>query len=196
MAFLSKSSAFCLALLFCIFLQGCADKLMPISNALSAYDAYSIWRDRRHISTITLDKLAKLRVQAAIAKSKDFSNFDIDVECFYGHIYLIGLVQNRSDIARLVELAKQASGAESVSVYFKQKGVDYGCIHTVLFANLKAKLYAKEGIEGTAIRLSIVGCDVVFTGVVDSKAKIQKAVSLAKQTKGVVNVKSFLVVAE
>ena len=47
-------------------------------------------------------------------------------------------------------------------------------------------------VEGTNVRVSIVGCDVVFSGVVDSIEQEKHAIWYAKHIDGVADVYSFL----
>ena len=47
-------------------------------------------------------------------------------------------------------------------------------------------------VEGTNVRVSIVGCDVVFSGVVDSIEQEKHAIWYAKHIDGVADVYSFI----
>ncbi|BCX78859.1 BON domain-containing protein [Campylobacter sp. 19-13652] len=175
-----------------ILFSGCISVISPISNALTVYDIYSISRDKRGIITIASDKIKKLKIQSAILKSKGISNWDIDVGVFYSQVYLVGLVEDKKAYKKLLSLAKNEIKNGKIHTYIKIKQPNYNCSHAAIFSQLKADLFGASNVEGTAVRVSIVGCDVVFTGVVASKNQESSAIWFAKHIDGVDNVYSFL----
>jgi len=56
----------------------------------------------------------------------------------------------------------------------------------------KQNLFKDSVVEGTNVRVSIVGCDVVFSGVVDSIEQEKHAIWYAKHIDGVADVYSFI----
>lgn len=178
--------------IFIFLLSACASKLSPITNAMSAYDIYSVARDERGIFTIAKDKFSKLSMQAAISKTKNLSNWDIDVEVFYSQMYIIGLVKDEQEKQELISLAKKIPNIKKIHTYIRIKRPHYDCSHIAIFSALKANLFTDKNIKGTGIRLSIVGCDVVFSGVVSDLKQEAHAIWYATHTKGVQNVYSFL----
>lgn len=97
---------------------------------------------------------------------------------------------------KLIQIAKQASGIDKIYTYLRIKKSSYECSHAAIFSSLKTNLFTNQSVEGTAVRLSIVGCDVVFTGVVSNKKQEAHAIYLARHTKGVDNVYSFLQIVD
>ena len=173
-------------------LSGCSALLTPATAPLNVYDAYSISRDQRGIYSITRDKFIQSKLRSKIFFSKGLSNLDIEIECFYGDVYLIGLVDDTKMQDKLIELAKDTDGVRKIYTYLQIKKQDYPCDSLKILADLKQNLYKDSIVEGTNVRVSIVGCDVVFSGVVDSIEQEKHAIWYAKHIDGVADVYSFL----
>lgn len=107
-------------------------------------------------------------------------------------MYLIGLVKDKKSYDKLLEIAKKEIKNGKIHTYIKIKQDNYNCSHAAIFSQLKTNLFRANSIEGTAVSISIVGCDVVFTGVVGSKNQQSNAIWFAKHIDGVENVYSFL----
>ena len=186
---ISKFSVFAfLVLFFC----SCSSVLSPATAPLNVYDAYSISRDKRGIYSITRDKFIQSKLQSKILFSSGLSNIDIEIECFYGDAYLIGLVGNKELGDKLIELAKNTDGVRKIYTYLRVKKPEYPCSSIGILADLKKNLFKDNVVEGTNVRVSIVGCDVVFSGVVDSVEQEKHAIWYAKHIDGVADVYSFL----
>ncbi len=177
-----------MALFFC----ACSSVLTPATAPLNVYDAYSISRDKRGIYSITRDKFIQSKLQSKILFSKGLSNIDIEIEVFYGDAYLIGLVDSKELEDKLVELAKSTDGVRKIYTYLRIKKPEYPCDSLKIIANLKQNLFKDSIVEGTNVRVSIVGCDVVFSGVVDSIEQEKHAIWYAKHIDGVADVYSFI----
>lgn len=177
-----------LALFFC----SCSSALSPATAPLNVYDAYSISRDKRGIYSITRDKFIQSKLQSKILFSSGLSNIDIEIECFYGDAYLIGLVGSKELGDKLIELAKNTDGVRKIYTYLRVKKPEYPCSSIGILADLKKNLFKDSVVEGTNVRVSIVGCDVVFSGVVDSVEQEKHAIWYAKHIDGVADVYSFL----
>ncbi len=186
---ISKFSVFAfLVLFFC----SCSSVLTPATAPLNVYDAYSISRDKRGIYSISRDKFIQSKLQSKILFSKGLSNIDIEIEVFYGDAYLIGLVDSKELEGKLVELAKSTDGVRKIYTYLRIKKSEYPCDSMSILANLKQNLFKDSVVEGTNVRVSIVGCDVVFSGVVDSIEQEKHAIWYAKHIDGVADVYSFI----
>ncbi|WP_149716525.1 BON domain-containing protein [Campylobacter concisus] len=175
-----------------LFFCACSSVLSPVTAPLNVYDAYSISRDKRGIYSITRDKFIQSKIQSKILFSKGLSNLDIEIECFYGDVYLIGLVDSKELEGKLVELAKNTDGVREIYTYLRIKKPEYPCDSLKILANLKQNLFKDSIVEGTNVRVSIVGCDVVFSGVVDSIEQEKHAIWYAKHINGVADVYSFM----
>lgn len=181
--------------LFVLFFCGCVGPLAPATNALSVYDVYSVARDHRDIKQITNDKFIQTKIQSKILFSSGLSNLDIEVECFFNEVYLIGLVENSLAQAKLIELVQNTSGVSKIYTYLKTKQPSYPCSSLEILANLKQNLFSDSDVSGTNVRVAVVGCDVVFSGVVADKNHEKHAIWYAKHISGVEDVYSFLRVA-
>nr|WP_229933298.1 BON domain-containing protein [Campylobacter majalis] len=178
--------------MFVLLFAGCASRLTPITAPLNVYDAYSITRDERGIYSITKDKIIQSKIQSKILFNKELSWVDLEVEVFYGDVYLIGLIKSDELKDILINLAKQTSGVKNVYTYLKTKQDRYECSSFNILANLKQNLFSDSIIKGTNVRVSVVGCDVVFSGVISKIEQEKHAIWYAKHIDGVQEVYSFL----
>lgn len=179
-------------LIFPVIFSGCLQLLVPVSNALNVYDIYSVSRDERHISSIANDKYIQSKIRSKILFTKGLSSFDIEVEVFYGEVYLFGLVQNDGLKRMLLALAANTASVKKVHEYIRIKQSSYPCSSTKILANLKSNLFSDSSVKSTNVRISIVGCDVVFSGIVASYEYEKHAIWYAKHIDGVADVYSFL----
>ena len=182
----------CIWIVLAAFLASCAGPLMPAGNALSVYDVYSVARDRRSMSDIASDKLIQTKIRSKILFAKGLSSIDVEVECFLGEVYLIGLLDSEAMREPLLALARQTEGVRRVHSYLRIKKSEYPCNSFEIFANLKKNLFSDTDVSGTAVRVAIVGCDVVFSGVVSDIEHEKHAIWYATHAPGVQDVYSFL----
>ncbi|MBR8463278.1 BON domain-containing protein [Campylobacter sp. faydin G-24] len=167
-------------------------RLTPVTAPLNIYDVYSISRDQRDISTIANDKYIQSKIASKILFTSGLSSNDIEIECFYGEVYIIGLVKNEAMHKKLIEIAKNTSGVKKVYQYISIKKNYYPCDNIKILLNLKQNLFSDSIIEGTNVRVSVVGCDVVFSGVIESIEQEKHALWYAKHIDGVESVFSFM----
>ena len=97
------------------------------------------------------------------------------------------LARYRSDA-----LARQTEGVRRVHTYLRVKKLEYPCNSFEIFTNLKKNLFSDTDVSGTAVRVAIVGCDVVFSGVVTDIEHEKHAIWYATHAPGVQDVYSFL----
>ena len=73
------------------FLGGCLELFTTVTplTGINIYDAYSISQDERGIYSITKDKFIKTKIQTKILGTSGLSNLNLDVESFYGDVYII-----------------------------------------------------------------------------------------------------------
>ena len=91
-----------------------------------------------------------------------------------------------------MSLPKARTECEKIYTYLRVKKSEYPCDSLSILANLKQNLFKDSVVEGTNVRVSIVGCDVVFSGVVDSIEQEKHAIWYAKHIDGVADVYSFI----
>ena len=102
------------------FLGGCLELFTTVTplTGINIYDAYSISQDERGIYSITKDKFIKTKIQTKILGTSGLSNLNLDVESFYGDVYLIGVVPDAKHKNKLIELAKNTSGVSKITRIF------------------------------------------------------------------------------
>ena len=177
-------------------LSGCLELVTsPVSpmTGVNIYDAYAISQDERGIYSIARDKFIKTKIQSKILASSGLSNISIDVESFYGNVYLVGVVPDEKHKQKLVELAKNTEGVKKIYTYIRFPKDAGECKSNVsIMLALKNSLFKDSIISGTSIRVSVVQCNVVFTGIITSIEQEKHAIWYAKHTDGVQDVYSFL----
>lgn len=183
-------------LFFALFLNGCLEIFTSIPSpltGLNVYDAYLISQDERGIYAITKDKVIKTKIQSKILASSGLSNLDIDVESFYGNVYLIGIVPDINHKTKLINLAKDTAEVEKIYTYIRFPTDEKECKSNLnIMLALKNNLFADSKISGTSIRVSVVQCNVVFTGIITDIEQEKHAIWYAKHIEGVNDVYSFL----
>ena len=181
---------------FATFFSGCVEILTaPVSplTVANVYDVYSISKDERSIGQIVKDKLIKTKIQSKILTTSGLSNISIDIESFYGKVYLIGIVPDLEHKNKLIELAKNTSEVEKIYTYIRLPQDAKECkSNTSIMLNLKNNFFKDSVISATGIKVSVVQCDVVLTGVISSIDQEKHAIWYAKHIDGVEDVYSFL----
>ena len=177
------------------FLGGCLELFTTVTplTGINIYDAYSISQDERGIYSITKDKFIKTKIQTKILGTSGLSNLNLDVESFYGDVYLIGVVPDAEHKNKLIELAKNTTGVSKIYTYirFPENGGECES-NLAIMLNLKNSLFKDSIISGTSIRVSVVQCNVVFTGIITDIEQEKHAIWYAKHIDGVRDVYSFL----
>jgi len=182
--------------IFPLLSYGCSSIL-----STAAEHIYFAAVDRRDLKTILNDTTIKLTI---VNKFHDdnyintLNSLDLSVECYRGHVYLIGEYDKPVQKTRAIKIVKGIKGVKSVTSYLlpKNKGDICGIDENVIITGrVKAKLIGDETIWSTNIDVKSVQCNVILYGIVSSKNKINKAIEHAKSVKGVRTVTSFLMSA-
>ena len=154
--------------------------------------------DRRDVKTILNDTSIKLTI---INKFHDdevintLNSLDLSIECYEGHVYLIGEYDKPVQKTRAIKIAKSIEGVKSVRTYLLPKNKSDICgfdENLVIMGRVKAKLIGDKDLWSRNIDVKSVQCNVVMYGLVASKHKINKAIEHAKSVKGVRTVTSLL----
>ena len=159
---------------------------------------YNAAVDERNVRTIAGDTKIKAIILDAFIQDDIVKTFDIDIACYYGHVYLIGEYDAEKQKNRAVEIAGDIEGVKDVTTHLlkKKKGDPCGMTDNLAIkAKVKAKLIKDGDIWSTNVEVAVVQCNVVFVGVVGSSKEIEKIIAHAKSVGGVRSVKSFLKVA-
>lgn len=154
--------------------------------------------DRRDLKTILNDTTIKLTIVNKFHDDDDINSLnslDLSIECYRGHVYLIGEYVKPVQKTRAIQIVKEIEGVKGVTSYLlpKNKGDICGIDENlIIMGRVKSKLIGDEDIWSTNIDVKSVQCNVVLYGLVSSKNNINKAVEYAKSVKGVRTVTSFL----
>ena len=154
--------------------------------------------DRRDLKTILNDTTIKLTIVNKFHDDDDINSLnslDLSIECYRGHVYLIGEYVKPVQKTRAIQIVKEIEGVKGVTSYLlpKNKGDICGIDEKlIIMGRVKSKLIGDEDIWSTNIDVKSVQCNVVLYGLVSSKNNINKAIEYAKSVKGVRTVTSFL----
>jgi len=159
---------------------------------------YATAVDQRDVKTILNDTTIKLTIVNKFYDDdyiNSLNSLDLSIECYRGHVYLIGEYDKPVQNTRAIKIAKSIKGVKSVTTYLLPKKKNDLCgtdENLVIMGKVKAKLIGDKDIWSTNIDVKSVQCNVVLYGLVESENKIKKAIEHAKSVEGVRNVKSFL----
>ncbi len=148
------------------------------------------------MASITKDKFIQSKIQSKILFTKELSSMDLEVEVFFGEVYIIGLVAKEELMQKVVDIAKNTDGVTKINTYLRVKQEKYPCSSIEVLAQLKKELLNDKATHVTNIRVAVAGCDVVFTGVVDSIEQEKHAIWFAKHIENVGDVYSYLKVVK
>ena len=176
---------------------GCSSVLTTVAEQI-----YLTVVDCRDVNTILKDTNIKLTIINSFHNDDEINalnSLDISIECYRGHVYLVGEYDRPVQKTRAIKIAKNVKGVEKVTSYLLPKNKNDICgIDENLFimGNVKAKLIGDKDLWSRNIDVKSVQCHVVLYGIVASNDKITKAIEHAKSVKGVRSVKSLLTSAE
>ena len=159
---------------------------------------YNTAVDERNVRTVASDTKIKATIFQKFIEDDLVKTFDIDIACYYGHVYLIGEYDAEKQKNRAVEIAGDVEGVKDVTTHLlkKKKGDPCGMTDNLAIkAKVKAKLIKDEDIWSTNVEVIVVQCNVVFVGLVGSDKEIETIIAHAKTVEGIRSVKSFLKVA-
>jgi len=154
--------------------------------------------DQRNLKTILDDTTIKLTI---INKFHDdeyinaLDSLDISIECYRGHVYLIGEYDKPVQKTRAVNIAKSIEGVKEVTIYLLPKNQSDICgtdDNLLIMGRVKARLVGDKDLWARNIDVKSVQCNVVLYGIVASKDRINKAIEHSKSVKGVRTVTSLL----
>lgn len=184
--------------LIALFLNGCSNLLSTGMNINTAYDLYSISKDERGVVSIAKDKLITTKFQAKILASENLSNFNLDIHTFYGTTTIIGEIENKEQKDEILKIADSIDGIKKVQTYllFKDEARCSASTNLTIFLKIKNDLIKDSLISSTNIRVNLVGCHVVFSGVVNSIEQEKRAIWYAFHTPNVADIYSFLQILE
>ncbi len=164
-------------LLLLPWLQGCP------------YTAYGLYDDPRLIDTIADDKALATQIKASLLKEKFSDGWNIAVYCYYGHVFLVGDIPPEMQ-EKAVQIA-QSYHPRALTTHWILPGKGERN-NFILASDLRTALIGAPGLSSTRIDTEVNAGRVVLLGVVKDEAEKQTAIRVARATKGVTSVTSYL----
>ncbi|WP_033917036.1 BON domain-containing protein [Campylobacter sputorum] len=179
------------------FICACST-LPPALNILSVFDLYSSSQDSRDIYIQTKDKIIKTNIQSQILAHKTLSNYDIDVESFYGEVLLIGEINTKNDEQKAIDIAKSVSGVNKIRTFLIPKNANSCSIYenNSILLKLKKEFYTDNVVKGSTIRVNVIQCKVILSGVVNTTNELKHIMWYSTHIDNVDEVYSFIHVFE
>lgn len=159
------------------------------------YTAYKAARDERDLGTIASDNKIAADIKYQLMRDESVKGLGISVSAFYGHVYLVGAVENPAQKKIAIALAKSEEGVQSVKTYLldkKDKTLGKSVDDTGISAQIRARMIKDKEMKSTQIKAKTILGHVVLMGVVETRAEEQKAIAHAKTVKKVKKVISFI----
>lgn len=161
-----------------------------LAGGCATSNPYGIYTDKRLVDTMADDKYIAAAVKADLLRA-DFSDaWNVGVYCYYGKVFLVGEAPPRMR-EKAVEMASRVGGVHSVVAHWfsPAKGEKNDLL---LRAALRANLIAAKGLNSTRIDVEINADRVVLLGVAGGESEKNLAIRTARNTKGVKEVTSYL----
>ena len=161
----------------------------------AAQIGYESATDKRSFAVQASDKRIHLDIKSRLLDSPVKGTGWLDVYCRNGIVVLAGVVEAGARTGtEAVAIAKSVEGVKRVETYFvptqPSKVKDFA-----IKQKINAKLLADPHLLSGQIDLSVLAGQVVFIGVVSRQEKVDEIVAHARNTDGVVSVKSFIQVS-
>lgn len=188
---IKKSLALICLVVFC----GCSGVMSDLFMGKNIYDVYGLSVDERGLYTIAKDRKIITKIQAYIASLGLSKALSIDVESFYGQVYLIGEYSSVGEKNKIIEYTRRIEGVRHVTTYLQKDSNRKNCSSVEdlsLITQIKSSLLANESIWGTDIHVHVVQCNAVLAGIVKTTVEKEKAIYIAKHTSGIKSVTSFI----
>jgi len=164
-----------------------------ISLALTPCGAiYESARDERSVGDQAMDKQISLSIKGKLADLDSKKALQVHVYCFLRNVYLIGAINDVKFRNFAEKTAKGTKDVRKVTKYFV-KETDTTTSDLEIAAKVRAALIAEGDLSATQTETEVMNGEVVFVGMVRSKADAILAVKTAAAVEGVRKVKSFLI---
>lgn len=169
--------------LLAVFYVGCT------TVARTGYEAAT---DERSLAVQRADAGIALTIKKRLFDSNVKGTGGLDVFCRNGVVVLAGVVEPGSQAgAEAVRIARQVDDVKGVETYFlanqPSKVKDF-----TIKQKINAKLIGDGDLKAGQVDMAVVAGHVVLVGVVNRREKVDKIIAHARETEGVVTVKSFL----
>lgn len=155
---------------------------------------YGIYEDKRLSDTIADDAAISTGIKTALLQADFSDGWGTGVYCYYGKVYMVGEVPANMQ-GKAVELARKEKGVRSVTTHwFTPAKSDTN--NFVLRTRLRTNLIGAKGVSNTRVDTEVNAGRVVLLGVVQNEKERGLVIKAAKDTQGVREVTSFLMLPQ
>jgi hyperosmotically inducible periplasmic protein len=171
---------------------------IPSVIQTAAEQIYVVALDERPTWTLTQDKQIEVSIEKSFHDEPTVSILHISAYCYNGNVYLVGEYETAEEAMKAITIAGQTAGVKSVTPYLLVKGGTASCgwgDDVFIHAKVKTKFIADGVTKSTNIDIKVVQCRVVLLGILGTGVEVSRAIDLAQEVKGVIEVKSFLIPA-
>ncbi len=167
----------------------------PIQIVPNISHVYGAVVDKRDFSEIISDKEISLRIKQEIMHLRAKDGFFLNVYTFNGHVFLIG--DPPDDFRELiVRFAIRQEGVLSLDYCFFPHNCGNIFDDALVEFNLGMNIFLDSRIKSSWIETEIYACNAVLLGVVPTNSDREYIEKLAKNTEGVQEVYSFILLDE
>jgi osmotically-inducible protein OsmY len=157
-----------------------------------AHESYDVATDERSVGTQGSDAEIWGTIKKDLAQSSVKGTNSISVFCRNGIVVLAGVVPKGSEAGtEAVRIAHGVQGVRRVETYFlpsqPSRTSDFEIGEKIHY-----KMVGDMDLKADQVDTAVIDGHVVLVGVVSSKAKVDKIIAIAHETKGVKVVKSFI----
>jgi osmotically-inducible protein OsmY len=161
-----------------------------------ASQSYQVATDERSVGKQIDDTVIWGTIKNDLLQSNVEGTNGISVFCHKGIVVLVGVVAHGSEAGReAVKIAHKTQGVRKVETYFLASQLS----RTNDF-EIKEKIYFKMvgdmDLKADQVDMAVIDGHVVLVGVVSSRAKVEKIIAIARDTKDVKVVKTFIQVQD
>jgi osmotically-inducible protein OsmY len=152
--------------------------------------------ERRGAENYVEDNWAAWKIRSAYVRSEIVKMGNINVSVYQGRVLLTGAAASQGEIREAVRLAKLTRGISEVASEIQvQSETSKEIAQDVwISTQVKAKLFSGGGVRGIDIHVETTKKIVYLTGQAASLGERNRAIELAKQVKGVIEVVSYILV--
>jgi hyperosmotically inducible protein len=169
-----------------LILSGCA----PAVIGGGAAGAYKVGTDERTMGTMVDDSTVSLRVKNGLISASDVKARNIDVDVLNGVVTLTGLVDSTAEIKRAEEIAFSVEGVKGVTNLLTVGNRSMGQIvdDKLIVGKINSSLLAEPNMRTFNIDVDVNNGIVTLTGIIGTEELKNRAIDIARKTKGVVEV--------
>lgn len=169
-----------------LIISGCA----PAVIGAGATGAYKAGTDERSMGTMVDDSSISSKVKIELISAPDVKARKIDVDVLNGVVTLTGIVESESEVRRAEEIALGVEGVKSVTNYLSVGSRTMGQVidDKIIVGRINKDLIAEPNMRSLNIDVDSNNGVVTLTGIVTSKELKNRALEIARDTEGVVQV--------